>query len=220
MPKHKAQPSATLQTLISHAVSSGRSEGHPVPMVAVARSEGSVMFGLDMGSAPVPTRRYAADACSIDIKSGDVRFIFAQRSLNDEEFESALVVRLNPLAARQFIDSLKGIQEPTIAQVASNVGESIRALEPITKARQMVSVLANLASVAIAGFESCVDFYHASAFAMRAIDVKGKNQLELEPVVRVELRTGLFLAVLEALEEIADQLPDREKSDGDTYGTA
>jgi hypothetical protein len=189
-------------------------------MVAVARSEGSVMFGLDMGSAPVPTRRYAADACSIDIKSGDVRFIFAQRSLNDEEFESALVVRLNPLAARQFIDSLKGIQEPTIAQVASNIGESIRALEPITKARQMVSVLANLASVAIAGFESCVDFYHASAFAMRAIDVKGKNQLELEPVVRVELRTGLFLAVLEALEEITDQLPNREKTDGDSYGTA
>lgn len=189
-------------------------------MVVVTRSEDSVTFGLDMGSAPVPTRRYAADACSIDVRSGDVRFIFAQRGLTEEEFESALIVRLNPLAARQFIDSMSEVKQPTIAELAKKVGESLRPLEPIARARQMVSVLANLASVAVAGFEACIDFYHASAFAMRAVEVKGKNQLELEPVVRVELRTGLFLALLAALNGVAAQLPNGINTEEASNGTA
>ena len=189
-------------------------------MTVISRSEASISFGIDMGKAPVPSRRYAADACSVEFRNGELRFIFAQRSLDESEFESALVVRLNPMAAHQFINSMREIKQPSISQLAERVGEVVRPLETISNSKQMISVLANLASVAVAGFEACIDFYHASAFAMRSMDTSARNELELEPVVRVEIRTGLFLALLAALDEVSNLLPKGLETQEVRNGTA
>lgn len=209
MARSKVAPSAQLQSLISHSVNTGRSEGFPVALSPVAQSDGSVTFGVDIGSAPVPSKRYAADACEVDLKDGNLRMIFAQRGIGDEPFESALVIKLNPLAARNLIESVGDMDNPTVAEIAEKIGEERRPLERVARARQMVSVVANFVTVAVAGFETCVDFYHASAFSIRAIDAKKKTHLGLEPVVRVDITTGLFMAIQDALEALAPQLPGR-----------
>jgi len=209
-----------LQHLISHAVNSGRNEGHPVAMVAMGKSQSgdAVTFGLDMASAPVPQRRYAADVCSVDMRDGDVRFIFAQRGLR-EGFDSALVVRLNPLAARQFLDTTKAMRGPSTEEIAAKVGATLRPMEAAQEAKQMVGVVANFIAVAVAGWEACLDFYHASAFAMRAVDTK-KNQLELEPVVRVDLNTGSFMGMVRGLDQLAEYLPESKYYGESDDGTA
>lgn len=207
MAKPKVQPPVRSQSLITHAVNTGRSEGFPVSLAVLARTEGTVTLGLDMGSAPVPSKRYAADVCDATLCDGDLRLVFAQRSLESGVFESALVIKLNPMAAQQFIGSLAEMNGPTVQEIARRVGETVRPLERVAVAKQMVSVVANFVTVAVAGFEACLDFYHASAFAMRAVDAQTKSQLELEPVVRVDLRTGALMAVTDELGRLESQLP-------------
>lgn len=206
MNRPKVMPPTHARSLISGAIRPLRSEGHAVAMIPMDRtSSGDVVgFGLDLATAPVPSRRYAADVCFVELEDGAVKFVFGQRGLSD--FESALIVRMNPHAARQFLDSLREMNSPSIKELAAMVDAEMRPQRKIGEARQSVGVVANIAAVALTTWEGCIDFYHASAFAFRAFARKS-GHLEVEPVVRVDLSMGLFLGLVDALERLASQLP-------------
>jgi hypothetical protein len=205
MAKPKFEPPTRVQR-----VAARRSEGHPLPLTEVRTSSehtGYVTFGVDIGAAPVPQRRYACELCTVKAQNGDVRLIFAQRSLGPDAFESALVVRMNPHAARQFLKSLDLINSPSIATIAEQMKIAKVPLTEITqRPHQMANVVANLASVAVSGYETCIDFVHASPFAMRAASTS--KELAVEPVVRVDIPTALFMSLIDGLRSAVAAFPD------------
>lgn len=73
-----------------------------------------------------------------------------------------------------------------------------------TKPHHMANAIANICSVAVAGYETCLDFYHASAFAMRK--AQSQTALDVEPVVRVDMRTSLFVSFVVSVNDIATQI--------------
>lgn len=199
----KQQPSQ-LFTRLAGAPSDARAEGHAVSILQhgdAAKGE----FGLDIAKAPVPQRRYAADECSVVFDGREARLIFAQRCLIGGEFDSALVVRFNPLAITQFAHSMDTMNDPNLDTIVGLLAYPAEELSVFTvKPLHMANVFANLVAVAIASHETCLDFYHASAFAIHKS--ASHTTLEVEPVVRVDMRTTLFAAMMRKIQEIATQI--------------
>lgn len=204
----KAAPSNLVRGLMAPAA--GRVEGHSIPMQMI--SEGptgaTAKFGLDITSAPVPQRRYAAELCSVQYVSNEVRFTFGQHGLGGGPLESALVIRMNPIAAKGFADSIAELANPSIDEIAAGLDLVEEPLGNIKeRPNQVANMIANFVGVAVAGHETCLDFYHASAFAMR--NAVNRHTMEVEPVVRVDLRTSLFISAAAKLREIVDAFPLR-----------
>jgi hypothetical protein len=180
-----------LQNLIASSASA-RKEGEPVPLVALGQ-EHQGQFGVDVSKAPVPQRRYAAEICSLSGDMHEVRIVFAQRCLMGDTLESAIVIRMSRKAAGEFLNSVD------MPQIESMVATgSVELLDTITgRPRNTANMVANLVSVGVVDNETCMDFYHASAFAIAKIH--NQSKLELEPVVRVDLRTSLFLPMMQKM---------------------
>lgn len=189
-----------VQNLMAKSIPGARREGHAVPMNFLSNKSGGVAeYGLDLSDAPVPSRRYAADLCAIRTSYGEMRVVFAQFGFDEQDIESALVIRMSRTAVRQFAESLISIM-PGAAETPE---EALSEIEK--KPSQTASMVANICSVAVAGQEACLDFYHASAFAMRKVEL-GSSAMELESVVRVDMRSPLFMAFAHRTIEIAKQI--------------
>jgi hypothetical protein len=182
-----------------------RSEGHAVTLTPLpGYSSDNQAYAMDMLNAPVPARRYAADLCGVSFVHDELRITFAQQGYEgSDELESAIVLRMNSDAALNFIDSLAdlGLADDIMAK-GKLKREEVFSTQPRTQ--KTVPMMANICSVAMAGKESCMDFYHASAFAIRKAEKE--NSIEVEPVVRVDLRSSLFVALIRRANQIAEQI--------------
>lgn len=192
--------SSRIQTMIASSTVD-RTDGHAVPVLRASPSDSAHQgrWGIDVSKAPVPQRRYAAELCAIVHDKFEARLIFGQRCLVGEELESALVVRMTLKALREFSESLLVMN---IESMQADLQLPDEELTTITShPNQTASMVANLVSVAIADHETCLDFYHASAFAIAKI--QKQHKLEVEPIVRVDIRTSLFIPFVRELNTIA-----------------
>ncbi|PIG29380.1 hypothetical protein CLU93_3688 [Janthinobacterium sp. 35] len=202
------QPASTL--LKSIMSSQERSEGHPIPIQTLGVTEsGDTKYSIDVASAPMPQRRYAAEMCSMTFNDFDAKIVFAQSCLVPDGLDSALVIRMSPQALIELAESFAGFSEK-IALLKTQLGFKEDPLVVIDKRpHNMATAVANICSVAIAGHESCLDFYHASAFAMGKS--RTNSSLDIEPVVRVDMRTSQFASLVDKVNEVAMTLNDLKK---------
>lgn len=180
----------------------------PLVRQETVASAGVHSYGINMAKAPVPQRRYAAELCTVSFGKNEAKFIFAQTGLGDDSLDSALVIRMSPVALTQFAQSLHDMTSPTIAEICNLtniVPEEISEIK--SKPQQMANMVANICSVAVAGHETCLDFYHASAFATKKSE--STDELEVEPVVRVDLRTALFVPLIACIFSIESEILTR-----------
>jgi hypothetical protein len=109
-------------------------------------------------------------------------------------------------AAASFLLSIKEMKNPTLQEIISTANiapeELSQATEP-SQQNQAVSLFANLGIAAFAGDEACIDFYHISAFAAGL--VQQARKVAVEPVVRIDLRSSLMLAMLHGLDNLRIQ---------------
>jgi hypothetical protein len=197
-----ATASSRLQSMLGSATGTvDRSEGHSVPVQRFTQAGLQRRWGIDVSKAPVPQRRYAAEICDIVRNDLEVRIIFGQRSLFGDDLDTALVIRMTPKATVEFIESM---HEMDIASMKGELNLPVENLTPITsKPLQTANVVSNLVSVGVADHETCLDFYHASAFALGK--ATKQSHLEIEPVVRVDLRTSLFVPLVSRLSKIVTE---------------
>lgn len=201
--QQRAAPSGLVSAMIGKGGDLKRNEGHSLPLVNM-RSDpktGSAVFGLDIQSAPVPQRRYTADLCFVTSNEFDIKLLFGQRMLFDEgPLDSALIIRMNPASIRDLVASVERMGSPNLSDISARLALPNEVLGEIKVApKQTVTVVANLVAIGISGYETCLDFYHASAFAIRA--ASESNGLDVEPVVRVDLRTSSFIPLIEELKK-------------------
>lgn len=186
-----------------------RSEGHRLPTHNFSSSAVGatkhLKFGVDFSSAPVPQRRYAADICDVTIRRNDLVIVFGQEAVFGDSVDSALQIRMNATASRNFVEMGAKLDDPLLQQIVAQ--EKLRAepLTPLTeKPSQEAKVVANFVAVAIAGIETCMDFFHASAFSFRQLEKHG--DLDVEPIVRVVLHTALFISLMDKFRQLSPLL--------------
>lgn len=206
-------PSPLLRNMLSRAMpdirepSEERAEGHLIELSHSLVGSDGLEIAFDIAKAPVPPRRYVAEVCSVGIKDCHLRLVFGQRALgDDDQLDSALVIRLSPHAAHNFVNMVDGMNRPGLEGIAAVVGVKAEPLlVKVTRPTQMAHLEANIAALGVSGFESCLDFYHASPFAMK--NIEKKKHVGIEPVVRVTLSTGMLLSLISRARELVVELP-------------
>ena len=163
---------------------------------------------LHLGSAPVPDRRFACDAASVNLRDGRCRLLLAQSKPVGNGWLSMLVFDLTAEAVTMFLRAVDKNASPVYRSDANLVNDLTEFSE---SAEQNVVLTANLIIAGYAGTEGCMDFYHASPFALQQIALT--KSLMVDPVVRVSLPVRLVFGIVHRLRALS---PDLLKSNSDT----
>lgn len=177
-------------------------EGQQIPLTQLPRSNGTtVSFGADFSKAPVPTRRYAADICDVVIHRNDLVIIFGQESVFGGEVDSVLQLRMNPTSVKEFLQSVENSDHDVYMKMIVQLEIPVEPLTSITaKPGKEAKAQVNYICVAMSGFDTCMDFYSASPFAI--LHLKEHGDLYVEPVARVDMHSALFVSLLNRLREL------------------
>jgi hypothetical protein len=194
----------------------------PAPALATRPGEGAVIdivldqfvapdgtqvanIGLNLGAAPVPDRKYVADACAVTSALGTVKLMFGQERVGGKSWRSLVLVQMTVESASRFLGTLQqpggalGVANP----IASKYGPESLTTDVVEPDGQAITLGANLAVVGISENEACLDFYQASPFSL-GFAIQSKK-LALDPVVRIDLRASLFFALVEGLRSVGIQ---------------
>lgn len=184
-------------------VQSRPGEGHLIDMTVVSSDSDTLTIALDAQSLPVPDRKYSCDAAQVIADDFSVRLLLGQRQPVGSGLLSMLVVTLAPESVGQFLGSLRGEFVDNAAKYVSGHHGRV-ALSTFTENAQQSVVLTSSYIVAgYTGLSSCLDFYFASPFSVQ--QMAALKKLALEPVVRVNLSTGLLLSLIDAVRNAAQE---------------
>lgn len=179
----------------------------PHSVVGVDGKTTMVLAG-NLADAPVPDRRYLAELASIVYKNETVQFLFAQEKLSSS-LRSLLVIHMSTSAARSFASSVEKMSNPSLEEIAK-----ITHLAPVSlpnindEPDQTVALVANRVGVAVSGREASLDFYQVSISSL--VNMITTNKIGVEPVVRVDIRTSLLIALIKRIRELQDKFPPDE----------
>ena len=162
-------------------------------------------FDIDISHAPVPDRRYVADAGAVLFEGDGLRVVLGQkRLLSASSLRSAVVVFLSPQAVVQFLRSCVNFY-PSLRGYAEQHHISETLVEIKEEPEHVTSITSNVILAAFSGREACLDFYNSSPFVQGIAQRGGK--WALDPILRVDLTTGLLLAILDKMEGLQASLP-------------
>ncbi|HEY9158646.1 hypothetical protein [Candidatus Binatus sp.] len=184
-------------------------EGREIEVIrrTVAQTDGTTAyeFDIDISHAPVPDRRYLADGAAILFSGDGVRLVLGQqRLLSPKEMRSAVVVFLSAQAVIQFLRSCKDFH-PAVSKY-SNQHHMVESLADIqAEPEHTTFITSNVILTAFSGREACLDFYNSSPFVLAVAQRGGK--FALDPILRVDLGTGLLVAILDRMESLKSDLP-------------
>ncbi|VXC71079.1 hypothetical protein MASSI9I_90412 [Massilia sp. 9I] len=201
----KAPPSKLLMGLTSQATPS-RSEGAAVDGMEVERyPDGSVRYAVNLNNAPVPQRRYVADIATVDYNGFEVNIVFAQTKIFGQGLESALSIKINLNAFNDIVRALYVNVQSELERARQLIKLKDEQLVQVNaEPAHSAKLIANVANFALSGHETCIDFYHVNAYANAKLATSSK--LDIEAVVRVDLRTSLFAPFSVELGKIAERI--------------
>ncbi|MFJ1472328.1 hypothetical protein [Massilia orientalis] len=201
---NKPAPSKLLMGLAAQA--STRLEGSPMERTEVEHlPDGSIRFSLNLNDAPVPQRRYVADIATVEYNGLEVNFVFAQTKIFGHGIESALSIKINLNAFSDITRALHINAGAELEKALRMISLKKEELVPVTsEPAHSAKLIANVANYAVSGHETCIDFYHVNAYANAKLMTSDK--VDVEAVVRVDLRTSLFVALSAAIGKIAERI--------------
>jgi len=211
----KGQQGATSRTMTRSPLRPGDYGSLPVNRRVVAQPGGSplVELSLDLQNAPVPERRYAADGVLAVRTPENVHLVFGQAKITSTQLQSAVLLKFSFDAARSFLATCVDFTPRLRKFVEANAVHKSAPLQISgEEPSQVVTMTTNMVAAVYMGREACLDFYNASPFAFRALGNDG-TQLAVDPLLRVELATGLLLSMVEQLEALKADLPEAVKQE-------
>lgn len=174
-------------------------EGHTVDVTVVSVKGGESYAGLELGTLPVPDRRFASDDASIVAGGEMVRLLFAQKHPVGEGLLSLLVINITHESVAQFIETISSEFEAN-ARTLPGATTAKQLSTFSTKADQTMVLAASFILAGFTGNDACIDFFYSSPFAHKQMSVFKK--LSIEPIVRVNLPTVVLVAMINALKRL------------------
>lgn len=191
-------------------------EGSNVPAII---GQTTVVNGLEvktaaikLDEAPVPERKYVADVCGLTYEPGTVKLLFGQRRIGSEGLRSLLVIQMFPSGVARFMSAIDQVSPHSLDHLAQAAGIQAEQSKPITEEpAQTVALAAGFCLFAASPEETTLDFYQASAFAMS--NMVHSRKLAVDPVVRIDLRTSLLLALVHDIRRLGPKIPFASQSE-------
>ena len=146
---------------IHQPITSGEGEGVVVGVVK-ERLAGGIGIALDFTGAPVPQRRFSADAAWIAFGTDMVRILFGQYKAAGPELEHVVVLRLPFSGVRFFVESMKGVAQTAHGYLARINNAASPAVDQKSIPDQTFTLDANIIISGFSGREACMDLYHSS----------------------------------------------------------
>jgi hypothetical protein len=183
----------------------------PVSKQTIPAPDGSsqVSVSIRLEDVPIPDRRYTADVGTVLFDGSIVRVVFGQKRLVGDDLRSLVIVSVSPDRLRRFLDSCTTFLPELDAFIEKNCVAKPELLELNREPEQTVAVASNIITAARAGREASIDFYHTSAAAVHAMS--SRDRLAIDPILRVDLSTGLLAVMLGRLNGLKDKLPEEAK---------
>lgn len=188
---------------LSHKVQHRPGEGYLLDMTVVDSDTSSQTVVVNGLSVPVPDRKYACDAAQVLFTNTGVRLLFGQCLPVGNGLLSMLVINIAAESIMQFLGSINHEFEESAKAYLKDKG-GVPSLSTFQEnAEQSVVLTGSFILAGYTGFASCLDIYNASPFSIQ--QMAAMKKLAVEPVVRVNLSTGLMLALIDALRAGASQ---------------
>src|SRR5688572_8834660 len=89
------------------------------PTPTLIRGNAAVTFGINLGLAPVPDRRYVADVCFFTVDWPTVKVCFGQQKVAGEGLRSLLVIHMDREAAEQIVNGLESMRPDSLTVYAA-----------------------------------------------------------------------------------------------------
>lgn len=208
-----AQQGKIAKRHVQPPISAGEGEGVVVGIVRERLSGGEVgTIALDFTGAPVPARRFSADAAWIAVGTDVVRILFAQFKAAGPEIEHVVVLRLPFAGVRLFIHSMKGVSKTAYDYLEKIHNAPSPQVDKNRLPDQTFTMDANIIIAGFSGREACMDLYHSSPQVKVALK-RGSNEFRAEPIARVTLTTRLMMDLHDELASKVDSLPVDEHSE-------
>lgn len=203
-----AKPPAKRQ--LHQVLTTRAGEGAVIGMVR-EKLAGGVGISLDLSTAPVPDRRFSADAAWIVIGVDLVRILFAQYKVAGPQIEHLIVLRVPFVGVRQFLQSMRGSVADTGRRFLESVNDNVS--PPVDKNSipdQTFTLDANIIVAGLSGREAILDLYNSSPQVKLALKL-GSNEFRAEPVARVLLTSRLLIDIYDELSGKEDSMPSDGK---------
>lgn len=164
---------------------------------------------IDLSNAPAPDRQYYARESWFEFDHDIVSVVFAQKSRVGDALRSMIVINMPPQSIRQWIRTVDGMSDPSLAEIVKSVGIKVEAINQLRgEADQTVELTANLASTSVSGYDVSIDFYKASPQSL--VRLKAGKGLDLDPQVRIDMRTSQFCGLMDGLKKLAEKFPKQD----------
>ena len=167
---------------------------------------GGVSVALDFTSAPVPDRRFSADAAWVVLGSDLVRILFAQYRAAGPQVEHVVVVRVPFTAVRYFVSSMESVGPQGKEYLARVKNPPSPEVDKDKLPEQTFTLDANIMVAGFSDREACIDLYNSSAQAKVALK-QGSGEFRAEPIARVFLTTRLLIDLFDELSAMVSKLP-------------
>lgn len=192
-------------------VTQRQGEGVPIDMqvlpVTDVMGHSIALLRGNLMNLPVPDRHYSADVGYVKYARETVHILFGQERFGSDSLRNLLILKMTPAAVRTYLDTLVNEQPTSIAKQSALAGIEAEVLPEFQEEpRESVTLNANVVLAAVSGREGCMDFYYASPFSKGA-SVQSRK-LALDPVVRIDIRTSLFLGLNSKLQDVIAGLPE------------
>lgn len=207
-----AQQGKIAKRNIHPPISSGEGEGVVVGIVRERLSGGEVGIALDFTGAPVPGRRFSADAGWVAVGTDVVRILFAQFKAAGPEIEHVVVLRLPFSGVRLFIHSMKRVSVAAHGYLEKVNNAPSPKVDRESLPDQTFTMDANIIIAGFSGREACMDLYHSSPQVKVALK-RGSNEFRAEPIARVTLTTRLMIDIHDELAAKVAELPQDEHNE-------
>ena len=164
----------------------------------------SAEIGIDYSKAEVPARSYYADYVDVQRARSGIGLVFGKLIPKTTQLRTEIEVGFpDDMFVRQIWGTSREIHK-TLEQFREKFK-----LEPIGEVKETDKVQTFRSNNAFMGMwsdEALIDFYYLSPRDLHYVKVGGKSRVDLEPVVRVVMYSGLLLEFLDKCSELVPAL--------------
>ena len=178
----------------------------PTPPVMPSQPRMLTTVKIDLENAPIPARRYQADAAWIDYRGNRVSLVVGQAKLFGEEYRSLVVVKMSPDSIHRFLQNCREFWPHLGEFLKKNELEASPIERPKEEPSQTVALAANVIQATHTNLDAALDFYYVDPIAVRKA-AQGLGTLTPEPVLRVDLAVELLASVIGELYALQEKLP-------------
>lgn len=170
--------------------------------------QGLIEMWLDYEKADVPSRAYFADYVDVQEGRADITLIFGRLVTGSKKLRTQVEISFS---RDSFVAQLWRSSRVLHNLLTSNAELRLPSLDGIAYSETVHTSRSNNVFMAALGEEALLDFYYIAPSDIHFVKMGRRNQVALDPVIRISLPTPLVLEFLEKCDQLVSQMPDAQR---------